>query len=78
MLRKLTPEKSKVADAMIFCIEHGINLLFCPFVFSLFYFLFQFAKAEASEEIIDFITESLNSPKTAISKKVCFTLCHVS
>lgn len=49
MLRKLTPEKTKVAEAMIFCIEH----------------------AEAFEEIIDFITESLNSVKTSIPKKVC-------
>ena len=49
MLRKLTPEKSRVTDAMIFCIEH----------------------AEASEEIIDFIYESLNSVKTPIPKKVC-------
>lgn len=48
MLRKLTPEKTKVAEAMIFCIEH----------------------AEAYEEIIDFITESLNSVKTSIPKKV--------
>ncbi len=48
MLRKLTPEKSKVAEAMIFCIEH----------------------AEAYEEIIDFITESLNSVKTFIPQKV--------
>ncbi|XP_045031760.1 U2 snRNP-associated SURP motif-containing protein isoform X1 [Daphnia magna] len=48
MLRKLTPEKTKVAEAMIFCIEH----------------------AEAYEEIIDFITESLNSVKTSIPKKL--------
>jgi U2-associated protein SR140 len=48
MLRKLTPEKSKVAEAMIFCIEH----------------------AEAYEEIIDFVTESLNSVKTYIPQKV--------
>lgn len=48
MLRKLTPERSKVSEAMIFCIEH----------------------AEAYEEIIDFITESLNSPKTSIPKRV--------
>lgn len=53
MLRKLTPEKARVTDAMIFCIEH----------------------AEASDEIIDFITESLNSTKSAILKKVmsCFS-----
>lgn len=50
MLRKMTPEKSKVADAMIFCIEH----------------------AEASDEIIDFVTESLNSVKTCIPKKVFY------
>lgn len=48
MLRKLTPEKTRITDAMIFCIEH----------------------AEASDEIIDFITESLNSVKTPIPKKV--------
>nr|CAH0099607.1 unnamed protein product [Daphnia galeata] len=48
MLRKLTPEKTKVAEAMIFCIEH----------------------AEAYEEIIDFIAESLNSVKTSIAKKL--------
>jgi len=48
MLRRLTPERSKVAEAMIFCIEH----------------------AEASDEIIDFITESLNSGATKIPKKV--------
>ena len=48
MLRKLTPEKSKVSEAMIFCIEH----------------------AEAYEEIIEFIMESLNSVKTSIPKKV--------
>jgi U2-associated protein SR140 len=48
MLRKLTPEKTKVAEAMIFCIEH----------------------AEAYEEIIDFIAESLNSVKTSIANKV--------
>lgn len=48
MLRKLTPEKNRVTDAMIFCIEH----------------------AEASDEIIEFITESLNSVKTPIPKKV--------
>lgn len=48
MLRRLTPEKSKVAEAMIFCIEH----------------------AEASDEIIDFITESLNTITTKIPKKL--------
>lgn len=48
MLRKLTPEKTKIADAMMFCIEH----------------------AEASDEIIDFIVESLNSVKTSIPRKV--------
>ena len=48
MLRKLTPERSKVTEAMIFCIEH----------------------AEASDEIIDFVAESLNSVKTALPKKV--------
>lgn len=48
MLRKLSPEKTKVAEAMTFCIEH----------------------AEAYEEIIDFIAESLNSVKTSIPKKV--------
>ena len=52
MLRKLTPEKSKVSEAMIFCIEH----------------------AEAHEEIIDFVTESLNSVKTSIPKKVIISL----
>lgn len=57
MLRKLTPEKAKVSEAMIFCIEH----------------------AEAYEEIIDFITESLNSPKTSIPKRVsCLTCLHIS
>lgn len=48
MLRRLTPERSKVAEAMIFCIEH----------------------AEASDEIIDFITESLNSVTTKIPRKL--------
>lgn len=48
MLRRLTPERSKVAEAMIFCIEH----------------------AEASDEIIDFITESLNSVSTKIPRKL--------
>ena len=50
MLRRLTPERSKVAEAMIFCIEH----------------------AEASDEIIDFITESLNSVSTKIPRKVSY------
>ena len=52
MLRRLTPERSKVAEAMIFCIEH----------------------AEASDEIIDFITESLNSVTTKIPRKVFWYL----
>lgn len=50
MLRKLTPERAKVTEAMIFCIEH----------------------AEASDEIIDFLVESLNSVKTVLPKKVRF------
>lgn len=48
MLRKLTPERAKVTEAMIFCIEH----------------------AEASDEIIDFLVESLNSVKTVLPKKL--------
>lgn len=54
MLRKLTPEKTKIADAMMFCIEH----------------------AEASDEIIDFIVESLNSVKTSIPRKVAVSQSH--
>lgn len=48
MLRKLVPERSQIADAMLYCVEH----------------------AEAAEEIVDCIAESLSIKETPLPKKV--------
>ena len=48
ILRELTPEKQKIQDAMIYCIEH----------------------AEAAEEIVDCIVESLSLLETPLHKKI--------
>lgn len=48
LIRHLTPERSRIGDCMIFCIEH----------------------ADAADEICECIEQSLDSPKTLISKKV--------
>ncbi|GIY33458.1 hypothetical protein CDAR_474071 [Caerostris darwini] len=48
LLRHITPEKLKIAEAMIYCIDH----------------------AEAAEEIIDCIGESIASPEAPLFKKI--------
>ncbi|XP_064456681.1 U2 snRNP-associated SURP motif-containing protein-like isoform X2 [Ornithodoros turicata] len=48
LLRNLTPERSAIAEVMIYCIEH----------------------AEAAEEIVDCIGESLSIAQTPLHKKV--------
>ena len=48
ILRNLTPDRSKICDAMIYCIDH----------------------AEAAEEIVDCITESLSILETPLHKKI--------
>lgn len=48
MLRGLTPRRSDVAEAMLFCLTH----------------------ADAAEEIVECITESLSILKTPLPKKV--------
>ncbi|GFO06155.1 U2 snrnp-associated surp domain-containing [Plakobranchus ocellatus] len=48
LLRELTPEKSKIADAMVWCLDH----------------------AEAAEEIVECISESLSILQTPIPKKI--------
>lgn len=48
MLKNLTPEREKVAEAMIYCVEH----------------------AEAAEEIVDLICESIWSIDSTIPRKV--------
>ncbi|KAG0422520.1 hypothetical protein HPB47_001663, partial [Ixodes persulcatus] len=48
MLRGLTPERPKIVEAMIYCIEH----------------------ADAAEEIVDCITQSLSILETPLHKKV--------
>ncbi|KAK4336982.1 hypothetical protein RND71_044172 [Anisodus tanguticus] len=48
LLRNLSPERQKIQDAMIYCIEH----------------------AEAAEEIIDCISESLSLLETPLHKKI--------
>lgn len=48
MLRTLTPERTKISDLMVFCIEH----------------------ADACEEIIECITDSLCIPETPLHKKI--------
>ena len=50
MLRDLTPERTKIGDAMVWCIEH----------------------ADAAEEIVECIAESLSILQTPLPKKVCF------
>ena len=48
MLRALTPRRSDIAEAMLFCLSH----------------------AEAAEEIVECVTESLSILKTPLPKKV--------
>ncbi|XP_005103625.1 U2 snRNP-associated SURP motif-containing protein isoform X3 [Aplysia californica] len=48
MLRELTPERSKVADGMVWCLDH----------------------AEAAEEIVECISESLSILQTPLPKKI--------
>jgi len=48
ILRELTPEKQKIQDAMIYCIEH----------------------ADAAEEIVDCVVESLSLLETPLHKKI--------
>lgn len=48
MLRNLTPQRNKIMDAMIYCIDH----------------------AEAAEEIVDCIVESLSIMETPLFKKI--------
>lgn len=48
MLRALSGERQKIADAMIFCLEH----------------------AEAAEEIVDCLSESLSILQTPLNKKI--------
>ncbi|KAK3788420.1 hypothetical protein RRG08_012595 [Elysia crispata] len=48
MLRELTPEKNKIADGMVWCLDH----------------------AEAAEEIVECISESLSILQTPIPKKI--------
>lgn len=48
LLRNLTPEKRKIGEGMVYCIDH----------------------AEAAEEIVECITESLSNESTLITKKI--------
>lgn len=48
MLRELTPERSKIADGMVWCLDH----------------------AEAAEEIVECISESLSMVHTPLPKKI--------
>lgn len=48
MLRDLTPERSKIGDAMVWCLEH----------------------ADAAEEIVECISESLSILQTPLPKKI--------
>ncbi|KAL3219806.1 hypothetical protein MRX96_005573 [Rhipicephalus microplus] len=48
MLRNLTPERSRIMEAMVYCIEH----------------------ADAAEEIVDCITQSLSILETPLHRKV--------
>ena len=48
MLRELTPERSKIAEGMVWCLDH----------------------AEAAEEIVECISESLSMVHTPLPKKV--------
>ncbi|CAG9759602.1 unnamed protein product [Ceutorhynchus assimilis] len=48
LLRNLTPDKKRIGEAMLYCIDH----------------------AEAAEEIVDCITESLSNETTIITKKI--------
>jgi len=48
ILRNLTPDRNKINDAMIYCIDH----------------------ADAAEEIVDCITESLSILETPLHKKI--------
>jgi hypothetical protein len=52
LLRTLTPERTKIGNAMLWAIDH----------------------AEAAEEIIDCITESLSILQTATYKKVNYLI----
>jgi hypothetical protein len=52
LLRTLTPERTKIGNAMLWAIDH----------------------AEAAEEIIDCITESLSILQTATHKKVNYLI----
>ena len=47
-MRELTPERSKVAEGMVWCLDH----------------------AEAAEEIVECISESLSMVHTPLPKKV--------
>jgi len=49
LLRELTPERNKIGDAMVWCLEH----------------------AEAAEEIVECLAESLSILQTPIPKKAC-------
>lgn len=55
MLRDLTPERSKVGDGMVWCLDH----------------------AEAGEEIVECISESLSILQTPIPKKVRNVQCQI-
>lgn len=48
LIRHLTPERSKIGDCMVFCIEH----------------------ADGADEICECIEQSLDNPKTLISKRI--------
>ncbi|XP_066155445.1 U2 snRNP-associated SURP motif-containing protein [Euwallacea fornicatus] len=48
LLRNLTPEKKKIGEIMVYCIDH----------------------AEAAEEIVECISESLSNDSTLITKKI--------
>lgn len=54
MLRDLTPERSKIGDTMVWCLEH----------------------ADAAEEIVECITESLSILQTPLPKKVSAEKCN--
>lgn len=53
VLRELTPDRTKIAEAMVWCLDH----------------------AEAAEEVVDCIAESLSIIQTPIPKKVGH--CHI-
>lgn len=51
MLKNLTPEREKIAETMIYCVEH----------------------ADAAEEIVDLICDSIWSIDSTVPRKVVFS-----